>query len=159
MHYKSIACDIANLAVCYDHVGACQLTKYLKSLILTINTLRLRQNWRHFTDNIFMWHCAFSWMKMFEFRLKISLKFVPKGPIINIPALVQIMAWRPPGAKLLSELMMVRLPMRICVTWPQWVNTLHCGQYGYHFADYIFKCIFLHWSFFSFDGNLIEMHS
>ena len=33
---------------------------------------------------------ALSWMKMFEFPLKyeISLKFVPKGPIDNIPALV-----------------------------------------------------------------------
>ena len=29
--------------------------------------------------------------------IKISLKFVPKGPINNIPALVQIMAWRQPG--------------------------------------------------------------
>ena len=38
---------------------------------------------------------------------KISLKFVPKGPINNIPALVQIMAWRSPGDKPLSELMMV----------------------------------------------------
>ena len=31
---------------------------------------------------------AFSWMKMFEFSSEISLKFVPKGPIDNIPALV-----------------------------------------------------------------------
>ena len=31
----------------------------------------------------------FSWMKMFE----LSLKYVPKGLINNIPALVQIMAW------------------------------------------------------------------
>ena len=37
---------------------------------------------------------AFSWMKMFEFRSKISLKFIPKGPINNIPSLVQVMAWR-----------------------------------------------------------------
>ena len=29
---------------------------------------------------------AFSWMKMFEFQLR--RKFVPKGPINNIPALV-----------------------------------------------------------------------
>ena len=36
---------------------------------------------------------AFLWMKMFKF-LWISLKFVSKGPIDNIPALVQIMAWR-----------------------------------------------------------------
>ena len=33
---------------------------------------------------------AFSWMKWI--LIKISLKFVPKGPINNIPALVQIMA-------------------------------------------------------------------
>ena len=35
--------------------------------------------------------------------IKILLKFVPKGPIKNIPALVQIMAWRRPGDKPLSE--------------------------------------------------------
>ena len=29
--------------------------------------------------------------------IKISLKPTPKGPINNIPALVQIMAWRQPG--------------------------------------------------------------
>ena len=40
-------------------------------------------------------------MKMYEFR--ISLKFVPKGPINNIPALVQIMAWRRSGDKPLPE--------------------------------------------------------
>ena len=31
--------------------------------------------------------------------IKISLKFVPKGSINNIAALVQIMAWRRPGDK------------------------------------------------------------
>ena len=41
---------------------------------------------------------AFSWMKMFEFRLKFTVIF-SKGPINNIPALVQIMAWRRPGDK------------------------------------------------------------
>ena len=50
-----------------------------------------------------------------------SLKFVPKGPINNIPALVQIMAWRRPRDKLLSEPMMVSLLTHICVTRPQWV--------------------------------------
>ena len=53
---------------------------------------------------------------------KISLKFVPKGPINNTSALVQIMAWRHPGDKPLSELMMVSLPTHICVTRPQWVK-------------------------------------
>ena len=35
--------------------------------------------------------------------IKISLKFVPGGPINNVPALVQIMAWRRLGDKPLSE--------------------------------------------------------
>ena len=55
------------------------------------------------------------------FPIKISLKFVPKGLIKNIPALVQIMAWRRPGDKPLFEPMMVRLPTHICVARPQWV--------------------------------------
>ena len=50
---------------------------------------------------------AISWMKIFDSD-KISLKFVPKGPINNIPALVQIMAWRRKGDKPLSEPMMTQ---------------------------------------------------
>ena len=41
--------------------------------------------------------------------INISLKFVPKGQINSIPALVQIMAWRRPGVRPLSEPIMVRL--------------------------------------------------
>ena len=47
--------------------------------------------------------------------IKISLKFVPKGPINNIPALFQVMAWRRAGNKPLSEPMMVSLPKHICI--------------------------------------------
>ena len=54
--------------------------------------------------------------------IKISLKFVPKGSIKNIPSLVKIMAWRRSGDKPLFEPMMVRLPTQICVSRPQWVN-------------------------------------
>ena len=59
---------------------------------------------------------------MFEFRLKFHWRFF-KGPIYNIPALVQIMAWRRPSDKPLSEPMMDSLSMHICVTRPQWVNS------------------------------------
>ena len=65
---------------------------------------------------------GFSWMKMHEFRLKLTLKFLPKELINNIPALVQIMAWHRPGDKPLSEPIMVSLPRHICVTRPQWIN-------------------------------------
>ena len=54
--------------------------------------------------------------------IKNSLKIVPKGPINNIPALVQIMAWRRPGDKPLSEPMLVSVPTHICVTRPEWVK-------------------------------------
>ena len=36
---------------------------------------------------------------MFKITIKISLKFVPKSPINNIPALVQIMSWCRQGDK------------------------------------------------------------
>ena len=54
--------------------------------------------------------------------IKISLKFVLKGPSSNIPALAQIMAWRRPGDKPLSETMMVTLLTHIHVTRPQCVK-------------------------------------
>ena len=62
-----------------------------------------REKWLHFLDNIFKY---LFWMKMY-YSIKISLKFVLKVRINNIPALVQIMAWCQPGHKPLSEPMMV----------------------------------------------------
>ena len=61
---------------------------------------------------------AFSWTKTYEFKIKVSPKFVPKSPINKIPALIQVMAWCLPGDKPLSEPMMVSLPTNICVTHP-----------------------------------------
>ena len=40
--------------------------------------------------------------------IQISLKFVPKGPIDNKSALVQVMAWRRTGDKPLPETMMTQ---------------------------------------------------
>ena len=58
--------------------------------------------------------------KWTPFRRHFQVHFlVPKGLISNIPALVQIMAWRRPGVKPLSEPMMVNLLTHICVTRPQ----------------------------------------
>ena len=88
-------------------------------IITTVNTLRPRQNGRHFADDIFK--CIFLNESVW-IPIEISLKLVPKGPINNIPALVQIMAWRRPGDKPLSEPMMVGLPTHICVTRPQCVK-------------------------------------
>ena len=96
-----------------------RITWYLPT---SFNTLRPRQNRRHFADAIFK--CIFlnenAWIS-----LKISLKFVPRVRINNIPTLVQIMAWRRPGDKPFSESMMVSLPTHICVTRPQWVKAIN----------------------------------
>ena len=46
------------------------------------------------------------------------LRFVPKFRINNIPALVQIMAWRQRGDKPLFEPIMVSLLTHICITRP-----------------------------------------
>ena len=73
---------------------------------LCINTLRLQQNGCHFADDLFN---RIFLNKNVWISLKISLKSVPKGPIANIPALVQIMAWCRPGDKPLSEPMKVSL--------------------------------------------------
>ena len=84
-----------------------------------LNTLRSRQNGRHFPDDIFRWIFLNEnvWIS-----LKFSLKFLPRFRINNIPPLVQIMAWRRLGDKPLSGPMMVSLPTHICVTRPQWVK-------------------------------------
>ena len=101
-------------------------TRYISSLtrpslviIMThlLNTSRPRQDGRHFPDNIFQ--CIFLNKNIL---IDVSMKFAPKGPMNNIPVLVQIMAWGRSGDKPLSVSMMISLPMHICVTRPQWVN-------------------------------------
>ena len=84
-----------------------------------INTLRPRQDGRHFPDDIFK---SIFLNENVWISITISLKLVPRYPINNIPALVQIMAWRRPGDKPLSEPMMLSLPTHICITRPQWVK-------------------------------------
>ena len=84
-----------------------------------LNTLRSRQNGRHFPDDIFKYIILNEnvWI-----AIRISLKFVPKGRINNIPAFVHIMAWRRPGDKPLSEPKMVSLLTHFCATRSQWLK-------------------------------------
>ena len=109
-----------------------------------LNTLRPRQNGRHFADDIFKWIFL---NKNVWISINISLKFVPMGPNNNIPTLVQVMAWRRSGDKPLFEPMMVGLPTHICVTRPQWVNDIKIrraksrtlGKYLSHLLFYFSK--------------------
>ena len=66
-----------------------------------INTYRPKQKFRRFADDIFKY--------IFVKNINIALKFDPEVRINNIPALVQIMAWRRIAYKPLSEPMMVNL--------------------------------------------------
>ena len=96
-----------------------------------VNTLRTRQHGRDLADAIFK---GIFLNENVWILIKISLKLIPRGPINNIQALVQLMAWCRSGNKPLSEPMMVSLLMHICVTWPQWVN--------YRYAEYFWENIF-----------------
>ena len=106
-----------------------------------INTLRPRQNGCHFAD--YSIKCVFlnenAWISII-----IPLKFVPKGPINIIPALVQIMAWRRSGDKPLSEPIMVSLLTHVCVTRPQcinslWLNKKHQVSYFHKFSQNVMR--------------------
>ena len=80
-----------------------------------INTFRRREICHLFAD---IFKCIFLNDNV-QISLKISLKFVAKVQINNIPALVQIMAWCRPGDRTLSEPVMVSLLRHICITWSQ----------------------------------------
>ena len=111
---------------------------YYPGALPSFNSLRLRQNGRHFPDDIFKWIFLNEnvWIS-----IKLLLKFVPRGPINNIPTLIQVMAWRRLGDKPLSEPMMVRLPTYICVTRPQWVKSSLCNSFeDWAPIDFIYGC-------------------
>ena len=82
------------------------------------NKVRPRQNCCRFADELLKWIILNENIKN---SLKVALKFVPKVPINNIPALVKIMAWCRPGDKLLSEPIRVNLQTQLCINRPQWV--------------------------------------
>ena len=91
----------------------------LRSGCCYLNTLKPRQYGRHFPNDIFKRIFLNEEVKIL---FRISMTFVPRCPINNIPALIQIMAWRRIGDKPLSEPMTVSLLTHICVTRPERVK-------------------------------------
>ena len=88
---------------------------YWRDIALRLTHWGPKPNGRSFADD------SIKWIFLNEntwISLKVSLKFVPRGPINNIPTLVWITAERCPGDKP----MMVSLPTHICVIRPRWVN-------------------------------------
>ena len=70
-----------------------------------VNSSSPGQHGRHFADDIFK---RIFLKEKVRIAIHFSLKFVPKGPIDNKSALVQVMAWRQTGNKPLPELMLAQ---------------------------------------------------
>ena len=100
-------------------------------LLWKLITLQLRQNGRHFPDAIFT--CILVNDK-FCILIAAWLEFVPKIPINNIPALVQIMALRRQATGNYLNQCWPGLLTHICVTRPHWVNQ---DPFTWHINDYI----------------------
>ena len=84
-------------------MGVCSVwhsTLAIDNIFVHFNILKPKLSECHLADDIFK--CIFLNENVW-IPIKISLKFVPKGLINNIPALVQIMAWRRPGDKPWNE--------------------------------------------------------
>ena len=69
----------------------------------------------------------FSWVKMYEFRLTFHWSLFQGVQLTIFQHWFQVMAWRRPGDKPLSEPMMGRFSTHICVTRPQWVKVQLCS--------------------------------
>ena len=98
----NMAWSVIQYTVCYRNYTQ----GFVVLWFVVVNTLKQRQNCRHFADDTFK---RIFLNQNVRNSISISLKFVPKGLIHNITSLVQIMVWRQPGDKPLSEPMMVRL--------------------------------------------------
>ena len=100
-------CVLRGLLLRFDHSGGgvvdCHKRLWLQ-LLLSVKTHWGRDKMAAFFDAIFS--NAFSWMKMFKFRLRFQWILL-RERINNIPALVQIMALHRRGEKTLSEPMIV----------------------------------------------------
>ena len=106
------------------HVNMALLSRISASLVISTYSwlvVKCLISFIHFPDDIFK--CIFLnenvWISIKNF-----IEVVPKVPINNIPALVQIMAWRRLGDKPLYEPMIVSLLTHICVMltklwWPR----------------------------------------
>ena len=139
MHYCHLHIQCILSSCCNDMLGDIEAINcesaccrpYMVSLWLCTRTTMANDMWFHnsspseksghlFADNIF--RCILTNDKLC-ILIKISLKFVPKGPIDNNQALVQIMAWRQIGDKPLSEPMLTRFTDTYMVPKGRWDNS------------------------------------
>ena len=74
-----------------DWMNQPTFTRWVENFFFTHNHSNSVPRTLHFTDDIF--NCIFM-NENLCILIRISLNFVPKGPINNTSALVQVMAWR-----------------------------------------------------------------
>ena len=112
----------------------CHIIAYITiTIVYNLKLILFRESCR--LDRIYKWYMCRMYVP-----IKISMKFVPKGSINIIPALFQIMTWRRPGDKPLSEPMVISLPTHICVTRPQWVKMSICIVFKHTLEINIHQC-------------------
>ena len=115
------------------------------------NTLGPRQTDGHVSDDSFK--CILLNENVW-ISISISLKLVPEGQINNIPALIQIMAWRRPGGKPLSESIMFSLLTNTCVTQTPWVKRRHCKTFLYFDSNFTEFCSWVrNWQYENTDSG------
>ena len=111
---------VDGLGMYYTRSSICKvMTSWLcKQFKFELHSLRPTQNGHHFPDDILksVFLNENVWISN-----KISLNFIPKRPINNIPTLVQIMTWHQPGNKPLSE---PRLMYILIILWIRSVNCM-----------------------------------
>ena len=124
--FTSILCIISTNKI---HCIAQQSTFYVAigfaTMIMKATANICTKQWRHIMQGIA------------ALRAQTSSAGEKMAAFFNIPALVQIIAWRRSGDKPLSEPMMVSLVTHICVTRPQWVNTDggEISMYAIHYLN------------------------
>ena len=153
------------ITVTVNHVSRAWRTQVVPCNTLCDHKLKCLMGLTHWGRDIFKWIFLNEnvWIST-----NISLNFVPKGLINNIPALVQIMAWCRPGNNPSSEPMMANLLTHICVTRPQWVKKQSSSitselispwSTWTPFHRWIFQRYFLEWNVLYFDSNFTELCS
>ena len=123
-----------------------------------LNLLRPRQNGRHVPDDIFK--CIFLNKNVWILNT-IRLKFVPKGPIPNNTALVQIMAWRRSGDTPLYGPMMAEVGdayVRQSVSLNPYLYIQYIPRNMHTVFALLCFVVVIHWLIFPYPPGLLHWH-
>ena len=124
----------------YTRNGRCMMTWSHGLSIYTelVNALRPKWSRQCFTD---IFKCIF-FNENVWILIKFSLKFVPEGPIYNIPTLVQILAWCRVGDNPLFRADYLYTFCIFCTQkWQYEICTLYTGIYTHKINANFYSCL------------------